>query len=1175
MLSPQAIFHGNDDGSKFSDPSVERGSADPGGSKDLAKAITCFIHSKNRLTNDEEATAVHASVRYFVHCMTIVVDTDCNDGTGDIGPCTSHNRIAFGRIKFETETELVWQVTMADGVTPVEPTMLKMTSFTTREVPAYDINTGSHHLNNANKATLCYTVYENEFQDNQNEVKCMIIVRDVVTKKLSRESEFSLGPERVSPKHFAITNQCEDAECKRDRLALVYYDELDTRETSGGAQTAMVKMFAPVDYHGDDHTFYNHGNKYPYVTVVAKVSAKYLDYARPKTVGLDYQGYSHDIQLMPNDMLIRCTINSDVQTSQQCHILHREWNNVWRASGGAPFTDHLQDSGINSLVIVGNPPGMWVQQHSVNSAGNSYFESIGWAILCWKGGNGNSFYNHGRCRLITPKSLEGSTEKFRDSGVCSNFPYVCSEKSNMPPRGCSVEETNQDNCKSYVAFKTSDTFSFVGRDASNPNFLLNSIPSIAIIHSPKWDTDGAPAEEGEENVAAMMGNVAVICWINAGRQGLCGMLMIDRNDNNMPRLRLSRHWNANGGANGVAMMTGTEGGHMFENLASAGRGIGYDSSGSFAVGTFPGIAPTATDYGLGRLGIFGFVCWVKDDGIKKVFCKLLREGSYHNHAAKGLRGGTTLVAAVPTLTPPKNFEVANFGLSVVGIDSQRGVLCYLQVFEQDEYESVCMILTIYGYEELTAGPALRIRSRAGVINEGVISLVSSSQLLFCGKVKTWGSRGVCATIVISDSDGGGAAAADRVVLSMGDSSAFTSTKVDAVSSIVPISATVGNGGKPEAMICWVDEDVGRRKCIAAESNEWDCGNNAALCRSLSSLPQSEYPANTMLPFDGYLVESSHDNGVTWVAAPPALGAINTAAMMSDINTAKIQVGGDAVALAVGKSYMMRVVATSGTKLFTSAATSASVEVCLLLNSSNDGGACVERCPSGHVLPDVAEDAILAWQCVATPAGTYQPGETTERGPLGWIICPAGSWSGIGSNECTKCLADTYLAANESAADAITAHDAIEKCLACDAGMISTAASSSCVDLCGAGSFLTSIGCVNCPIGRYQSKVGERQCAACPPGSVAGVEKSTTVSFIFLYIYPMIFKYINMYSNTLTCSLHFLLYTVLSLHTYSHIFTHLAFSFIMHYNYLMFQTTQYNTAVRILCEWPDRCDKFGK
>ena len=1066
-----ATMHGNDDGSKF----VPGQYNNEPGSKDLAKAITCFVHYKDRLTSDKDGTTVAYKDRYFVHCMTIIVETEHY----------SHGLSTFGKIEFEEEKELRWQVMKDDGVTPSPPSKLKMTSFQTREVAAYDTSTGSHHLNNANKAMLCYTV--------DGVVKCMVIVRDVITKKLSRESEFSLGPEGVAAGSYAITNQCEDADCKRDRLAIAYYDNKDTREIVGGKETVMVKMFAPIDYPGDD----------PSRAVVAKVSAKYLEWVRPKSAAPAFTTHGY-VQMAPDDLLIRCTTNqgqdalANADQKHQCHVLHREWNNVWRASAGASFTSEVV--AYDSLVLVGNPTGLLVSQKYDPpgfpcgpdlSQFCQGWDKVGWAILCWKGARGagdHTFNGHGRCRLITPRSLEGNTEKFRNSGVCDMpTPYICSDKSNMPPRGIYLSEQER------YSFKKLETFSFI--DVDDTQSMLNSKPAIAILE-PNKNSQDVTWQTGY-----ISPNAAVICWINVGRKGVCGMLMIDR-DNNKPRLKRSTHWDENGGANGVNMVS-SAGVFMFETLASAGRhSLGYDSTGSFGVGIFPGIAPTASENANNILGNFGFVCWIKDEN-NNVFCKLLRQGVNPTR----IQGGPTLVAVTAT-------KIANFGLSVVGIDEKRGVLCYL-VSEGVvvKFETACLILTIDGddgADTLRAGPELKIQSRAGMMHEGVLSFVNgnssavdqnldkigvarvpavtaSSQLLFCGKVKTWGSRGVCVTIVISDIVSDSSGVADKLI-SMGNSAAFTSTKVNVVSSIAPISATVANSLKPEAMVCWIDEDIGQRKCLGAACS---AGYNAALCRSLSSLPQSEFPADAMSTFDGYRVESSIDNGVTWVTATSSVvgggGAANAA--MTDMSTSSMKVGG----VAVGKSYLMRVVAMGGTEESVSTATNTAVEVCLLLNSSSHGGACVAKCTAGHALPDVAEDAEGAWQCVATPAGTFQPKETAERGPLGWTICGAGTWSGIGSNKCSDCPQNTYLA-DEGAVDA-TAHDALEDCLPCAQGRFSTAASSTCVDYCEPGSFLASTtGCEDCPVGRSQHEVGQRSCKACPSGTFAGVKKSITCEF---------------------------------------------------------------------------------
>ena len=119
------------------------------------------------------------------------------------------------------------------------------------------------------------------------------------------------------------------------------------------------------------------------------------------------------------------------------------------------------------------------------------------------------------------------------------------------------------------------------------------------------------------------------------------------------------------------------------------------------------------------------------------------------------------------------------------------------------------------------------------------------------------------------------------------------------------------------------------------------------------------------------------------------------------------------------------------------------------------------------------------------------------------ICPAGSFSGIGSSSCSPCPSGTY-----SATPGATSNSSCQqcpagffssqnstRCTACLAGTFSTTPGGTSIascTLCPAGQFASNAGssnCSTCPAG-YFSSSGSTQCTICPAGSFSGVNSST-------------------------------------------------------------------------------------
>lgn len=151
-----------------------------------------------------------------------------------------------------------------------------------------------------------------------------------------------------------------------------------------------------------------------------------------------------------------------------------------------------------------------------------------------------------------------------------------------------------------------------------------------------------------------------------------------------------------------------------------------------------------------------------------------------------------------------------------------------------------------------------------------------------------------------------------------------------------------------------------------------------------------------------------------------------------------------------------------------------------------------NCANGSY--STTDTTSATFSCIPAPVGSYWDGPTDiaacpagTASPIlgtpdvdGCLECPAGSFAGEGSGECTPCAVGTYQPTAGSAS-----------CLSCPSAQIQGATT---CDSCTAGNYLDvdSNSCLPCPAGMAQPDDGATSCNLCPAGetSVAGSSTCT-------------------------------------------------------------------------------------
>jgi sugar lactone lactonase YvrE len=139
--------------------------------------------------------------------------------------------------------------------------------------------------------------------------------------------------------------------------------------------------------------------------------------------------------------------------------------------------------------------------------------------------------------------------------------------------------------------------------------------------------------------------------------------------------------------------------------------------------------------------------------------------------------------------------------------------------------------------------------------------------------------------------------------------------------------------------------------------------------------------------------------------------------------------------------------------------------------------------------------------VSLPAVPCAAGSVYVAG-LGCSLCPAGSWSGLGSPACVACAPGTFSEVVGAASAATcaacgagyTSSSGAVACVSCAAGTFSAAGSPFCAP-CNAGTSSPTVGpaaCTSCSAGTF-APFGASSCAQCPAGSfsAAGASACTT------------------------------------------------------------------------------------